>query len=756
MPASTVFAAAVHAAFHDGLPRALPDYEPRAPQADMAQAVAAALEGGQALLVEAPTGVGKSLAYLIPAALHAVSGGEPVIVSTYTKALEDQLLADDIPTVEAAIGRRLDVAVLRGRGNYLCLQRWQAARVAGSHPAVEDAEFRDWADSTTTGYWGDAPLGVPALHALSADVAPAVCQQCAFNARCHLFTARRRAQKAQLLIVNHALLLADLAGGGLVLPQASALIADEAHRLADVAHAAWRVTLSPATAEPLVHAFVGDGRATGTAGAIRTLTRGGARQAARANLLLRLERLTSRMERAYAALGRFEVALTETLALAGIRVGGDDPRIRLRPAGAGRMIAGPADRTQTFTFPEDEAAEALSEVRAVGDDLVELTDGVEDVLAGHPDLDAVRVELATALDGWGRLASAAKGTLDNLLDGAVRWVEWETVAESVSRGFRPDDAGALSLGLDGVTTARPLREKRAAEAAGAVLVSVPGDVARSLSSALAARFRSLVLTSATLAPGGDFAYAAEQVGLDRSEAWDRVDCTLPSPFPLATALCAVAPRDAPLPGTPDHDRALAAAVAQLRARSGRNVLVLCTSHASVRAIAARLRLTARPEGWTLLVQGDDGGARSVVERFRLARGAVLVGTASLWEGVDLPGEECEAVVIARLPFPVPTDPLLEARAEREVADGRDPFRSLHMPLALLRFVQGAGRVVRRASDRGVVLVADPRIATRPYGARFRQSLGAPVVVCADLSAAVDRAVEFLAAPPVAAVPLTQE
>ncbi len=742
MPASTALTAAVHDAFRAGLPRALPAFEPRAPQEEMAQQVAEALDRGQALFVEAPTGVGKSLAYLIPAALHALTAGEPVIVSTYTKALEDQLLADDIPTVEAALGRRLEVAVLRGRGNYLCLQRWQAARAAGSHPAAEDAEFVAWAESTPTGYWGDAPLGIAALHALSADVAPAVCQHCAFNARCHLLGARRRAQKAQLLIVNHALLLADLAGGGVVLPVAGALIADEAHRLGDVALGAWRVTLSPSASEPLLHAFAGDGRQTGTAGLVRTVTRTGAPPATRAQVLLRVESLTSRMARAHAALGQFDDALTQALTAAGVRIGGDDPRVRLRPAGTGRMLAGPADRPQTFAFPEDEAAAALAELHGVGEDLATLADHVEAALAGHPDLEAVRVDLATALDGWLRVAAAARGTLDDVQDGSVRWVEWESEATALSRGFRPDDAAALSLGLDGVAVPRTR-----GEAPRATLVTVPRDVPRSLASALAARFRSLVLTSATLAPGGDFGYTAEQVGVrPDNDTWEVVTRVLPSPFPVADALRVLAARDAPSPGSPEHDGAVAATVAALRARTGRNVLVLCTSHAAVRGIAARLRAAARVEGWTLLAQGDDGLARAVVERFRLARGAVLVGTASLWEGVDLPGEECEAVVIARLPFPVPTDPLLEARGEREAEEGRDAFRTLHMPLALLRFVQGAGRVLRRASDRGVVLIADPRVVTRSYGAVFRRALGAPVAVCADLPAAVDAAAEFFAVP----------
>jgi Rad3-related DNA helicase len=700
--------------FSASLPRALRAYEPRASQQVMAHAVADTLVQGGSLLVEAPTGIGKSLAYLLPAALYAADTGKTVLVSTYTKALEDQLLHDDIPLLGRVVGRPLEVAVMRGRANYLCLQRWHAAEADGVLGRAVHPDVATWVGTTHTGYFGELPF-TAGLRALSADVSSAVCQECSLNPRCFLMTQRRRAFRAQIVIVNHALLLADMAAGGVLLPNADVLIADEAHRLPEVARGAWRVTLARHAVEPHVRAFVGDGRQGGTVGVLRRLVRRGVRQATRANALLHAERAGAAMSESAAALGRFEAALAQLLHAGGMALTNDLPRLRLRPAGAGRLLAGPRSAAVTIEYPEEEASAVVAHMESAVDELGALRDVVADLTQTTEDAEGALVELATAHETWARMRDAARGTLGNIQDGAVRWIERAGVADGA-----PADPAERS----------------------ATLVSVPENVPALVGRALSARLRALVLTSATLAPGGDFAYPLAQLGLVGSNTLPVSIHRLPSPFPLADTLSVAAPRNAPAPGTPEHDRALADFLAALQERVRRNTLALCTSYATVRALSRALRPRALSGGWPLWVQGEDGGPRALVEEFRGARGALLIGTASLWEGIDLPGEECEIVVLSRLPFAVPTDPLIEALAEREAEEGREPFWSVHLPSALLRLVQGAGRVIRRSTDRGAVIIADPRILTRSYGAAFQDALDVPTLACANLEEIVEHAARW--------------
>jgi Rad3-related DNA helicase len=474
------------------------------------------------------------------------------------------------------------------------------------------------------------------------------------------------------------------------------LIADEAHRVHEVARAAWQISVSVAGVEPLVRAFAGEGRASGGVQSVRHLARRTDALMERATVVQLGEAAAGAMRDAVHRVRAFEHALHSALAAAGVDVTTEHARVRLRAAGAGRVLAGPGERAVAVDYPADESAAVMSGVREVMQLLRRMQDALDDIPQDSA-TEAAGVEVGTALEAWTRVHDAAHASLGGVDDSQVQWIE------------RVNGSDALTL------------------------VAAPRDVSQRLGEALAARYRAVACTSATLAPGGDFAYSLAQLGLLRAGAWAVRTLAVSTPFPLDAQLRICAARNAPACGTRDHEEAVAALVVDLERRTGRNVLVLCTSVAMVRAVSARVRLAAAADGWPLFVQGEDGVPHAVVERFRSERGAVLIGTASLWEGIDLPGAECEIVVITRLPFPVPTDPVIESASEEVAAGGGDPFRELHIPHAQLRLVQGVGRVIRRTTDRGAVIVADPRIVTRSYGTAVRQSVPVPLRVSATLA-----------------------
>lgn len=649
------------------LERSSPDFEHRPAQARMAHRWAELLLHRGVLAIEAPTGVGKSLAYLVPALLLRAAGSGSIVVSTHTKALQEQLVTRDVPLAARALGRPVRAATLKGRASYLCRRRAHARLrqrrlFAGGAPL--DAEMLErlesWVEGTRSGELEElATLGFGPVSALAADIAsdPIFCSgpDCDAASGCFVKAARREARRADVVILNHALLLSDAGLRQSVVAESGALILDEAHQFERVARETFGVTVGMQDVARLA------ARTDARNGSLRLLSRS-----------LRRGRSTGVAERIAEADQALRPVLDHTAALT-------RDLAALLPDGVATARLGP------------------------GVDLASVSPASLDLLLGA--LGSLIRALERALHEAETETGALKpGSDDALAEGRARvaaWIETEQALRAVVRLEERDHAFYLDRDERGTPrfNRRPLR------------------VGGALRDSIFAHAERVLLTSATLAPEGNFSPAVRALGLEPTEV--ESEC-LESPFPLERMV-----RSVVLEGSAPNDAAyvdgLAATIASL-ATLRRSTLVLLTSFQMLEALASRLRAPLAAQGVPLLAQAPGAPAAPLADAFRDRPGSVLLGTASFWEGVDFPGAALEILVIARLPFPVPTDPVVEARSERISAEGGDPFKELMLPEAILRFRQGVGRLIRSATDRGAVLVADPRILRSGYGARFAACL----------------------------------
>lgn len=605
------------------LARALAGFEDRPEQRRMADAVAAAIDDERPLLVEAGTGTGKTLAYLVPAALS----GKRVVVSTGTRALQEQLIAQDLPLAEAALGRPIKAAVLKGVSNYLCRRKASALELQLALDAELEA-IRDWMLWTETGdraemgaFGTDSPWWELVTTSPEARLGP----KCPHHEQCFVTRARRAADKAEIVIVNHHLFFADLAlrgstPGGRVLPDYDAVVFDEAHLLEDV--------------------------------------------------------------------------MTEHFGF-----GVSTVRIALfcKDLGGAGLETAAIERTAGSFF--NAVRGALGAL--LFDGKVALPDG----LFADPDLKDAWFGLDGALEGAEIAAKAAGARAEE-----EKREEWEAMARR---------AAAVRAALSDL--AEPDREstRRAVRwgevrGAGLFLRAAPIDVSDILRERVLPAVPAAVFTSATLTSARRFTYVRERLGL-APDACDELH--LDSPFDYARQAMLYVPRDLPPPGEPGFTAAACARAADLCRLSGGRAFVLFTSHRALREASAILpSLLPFP----LLVQGQ-APPPVLLERFRAAP-SVLLATGTFWAGVDVPGPALSLVVMDKLPFASPGDPLVAARAEALEAAGRDPFGELSVPQAALSFRQGFGRLIRRRDDRGIAAVLDGRIVQKRYGQSFLSSL----------------------------------
>ena len=675
-------------------------YEDRGAQRELARDIAGAFEQGGVLLAEAPTGIGKSLAYLLPSILAARESDRRVVVATCTKSLQDQLVDRDLPALLEAVGWSVPCARLKGKQNYLCPQALDVAsgESAGEEETLDD--LRRWASRDESGDLDrfparDADAFQRLRGRLGADPAACTTATCRRGRECFWVRARRRATDAKVLVVNHALLA--LAAGSDVLPPFDVLVVDEAHRLEGVLLAQLERSASRHRFEEALR-LIGSGRrgAGGLAARMRGFFLPLFDDAQAAELSREVEEATAQVARCRDDVERF-FSQVEPEGASDSRYGRRD-RYRsasellgtnLEPlevvlshcAGFSRTLARWSHRASDPEIPRDVAA---------------------------PDTLAAELEHASMV--W----SALGADLENVAQATDRgWVYWRS-------------AGGRGVELHG----SPI---------------TVGDAARRLLAG-----RAAVLTSATLSAGGDFDFALERLGLKEQREVVCETRSYPSPFPLDQQIRAFAWSDR---GRDESD-CVADVVSELAAHTGRSILVLFTAHERLRRARERLR-ERLPAGRKLIAQEWDGSASLVSERFRAERGAILLGVQSLWEGVDFPGESLEILVVAKLPFSVPDDPLVEARGERLMDRGLDPFRDDALPEAVLRFRQGVGRLIRRADDRGVLVVCDPRFHTASYRRPFLDALPVapePMSSAALLAAA---AATFLAAKGRPAEPVTE-
>ncbi|TYO99330.1 ATP-dependent DNA helicase DinG [Geothermobacter ehrlichii] len=692
--------------------RNLPGYEERPQQTQMALAVADAFNRDRIALIEAGTGTGKSLAYLLPALLWALRNRERVVVSTNTINLQEQLIGKDLPFLQRATGLEFRAVLVKGRNNYICRRKLENARrepgLFDQEQAAELAQLIAWAEQSAEGSKEELPT--PPRDDVWEDVCCEVDQcgraRCRHFQRCFLHRARRQAARADLLVVNHALLLSDLAvrrqtdnySTAAVLPPFARVIIDEAHHLEDVA------------------------------------TRYFAGQVNR----FRISRLLNRLRHPRKPHKGLLPKLQSTLATA-------------LPDSADELYRGLADRIEELLLLRDTLQQqAPEELERAAADLLKLR-GLDPPERNEMKLRVLPDEISHPC--WQRLGerlNGLAGQVAQLADGIRKLLQR---CDNLPTGDNEDvsslltDLSGMSLRLEALAadllaftsadeancTWMELRRGRIGRGEGLIvrLQTAPLEVAQTLKDALYDPYRSLVMTSATLAVGDSFRYLRRRIGLDLVEPVRVTELRLASPFDYGNQACLLVPADLPEP----TDNRFVEPAAELIERAilaadGRS-FVLFTSYSLLRRIHGQLKPTLEARGYRCLRQGEIS-RHLLLRHFRQDTTSVLFATDSFWEGVDVPGRALEQVILTRLPFRVPTEPILEARAEEISRRGGDPFIDYTVPQAVLRFKQGFGRLIRHRDDRGVVLILDTRVLRRGYGRTFLRSL--PEVPVASLPA----------------------
>ncbi|HET9224738.1 MAG TPA: helicase C-terminal domain-containing protein, partial [Roseiflexaceae bacterium] len=680
-------------------------YEQRPQQVEMAEAVAHAFNNGDNLMVEAGTGTGKGLAYLIPAAMYAAQRGERVVISTNTINLQDQLFFKDIPALQQIMagvggwglgdGNRttptpnpqlptpnsqppFTAALLKGRGNYLCLRRYKQLRTDGR---LEDEEIRTllkvqlWLPTTSTGDKAELLLMDRENTAWGRiNVTPETCigPRCPEFNECFFYQARRAAEAAHLVVVNHALMLADLSAEAMVLPKYDHIVIDEAHNIEDVATDQFGFEVDQARLLEFLDDLFQSGGANISGGLVADLPKHFRESAATQGDMDKATgvaqaigpAVTRGRESVYDCFNRLMAFMVQEA-----EVSTYDPRLRLT-----------ASVRRNPAWAEVERAwENLSlHLMAIGDGLGKL----EALLADLKDAELLEYDaLLLRVQSLKRYATEVRIYIGYIISGGneelITWLTHD----------RARDALTLS--------------------------AAPLSVAELLRANLFEQKATTVLASATLSVGADFGYIKERIGLSEPE-----ELLLDSPFDYTKQALVYIPQDIPEPNQKGYQPALEEALIALCTATGGRALVLFTANSALRQTYRAIQEPLEAQEIAVLGQGIDGSRRALLERFKEFPRTVLLGTTSFWEGVDVVGDALSVLVIAKLPFSVPTDPIFAARSERFA----DPFNEFGVPQSILRFKQGFGRLIRSKEDRGIVAVLDKRLLTKKYGQQFLDSL----------------------------------
>ncbi len=654
-------------------------YEQRPQQVEMLRAVTEALSTGQHLMVEAGTGTGKSFAYLVPAAMWAVKNGMRVVISTNTINLQEQLVKKDIPDMCRALGLDISTVVMKGRSNYLCPRRLNALRERTPETAEEMrvmAKVLVWVLQGGTGDRSEINLNGPierdVWNRISAEDEGCKAEVCLgrTGGSCPFYRIRQAAQTAHLLIVNHALLLADVASGSRVLPDYQYLIVDEAHHM----EAATTDALSFRVTQPDLLRMLRElgGTTSGILGRTLSLVRTAARPSDYAMLQQMVQRATDLAFRLDHDFGQFFHAIEYFL----------DDRRDGRPVGQyqqqERIL--PATRTQNYWTDVEVAWDQAYETSDLLLNLIKDLAGEIgklDLIAADPDLEDNQSSLG---DLYRRLYEAC-GYISSLVSkpdkNFIYWAEIQPNGSHLALEIAPLEVG-------------PLMQKY-----------------------LWHEKTCVILTSATLTAEGEFDYIRRRLLAEEAN-----ELALGSPFDYENSALLYLVNDIPEPSDPNYQRAVENSIIRLaRATHGR-MLVLFTSYAQLKKTSQSIGGALADAEIQMFEQGEGASANTLLESFRETERAVLLGTRSFWEGVDIAGEALSVLVIVKLPFDVPSDPIVAARSETF----DDPFSEYSLPEAILRFRQGFGRLIRTQSDRGVVAILDRRLITKRYGKAFIDSL----------------------------------
>ena len=612
------------------LARHISGFASRSLQQAMAESVAETLDNDGLLIAEAGTGTGKTFAYLVPALLC----GKKVMISTGTKNLQDQLFHRDLPTVREALGVSTSIALLKGRANYLCHHRLEMLEGRRMRPEQQDqlARIRSWTGRTSSGdtaELGEVPEDATIWPMVTSTTDNCLGSDCPAYSECFVMKARKDAQEADLLVVNHHLFFADMAlrdeGFGEVLPGVNAFIFDEAHQLPEVASVFFGLNLGG-------RQIVDLGRDT----------------------LVELHAEAPDQDAAQASVTKLEKSVRDFR----LALGTDTQR------GPWAKVA----ESNVLIDAEEDLLESLSRLEEILEPLAERGKGLERC--------------------WRRCLEL-QTRFSQFVDGAEEnYIQW---FETHSRSF--------------------------------VLHMTPLDIHETFRAYVDSHRSAWVFTSATLAVGGSFKHFARNLGIQdaRAELWD-------SPFDFGRQAMLYVPTEMPQPNTTEYTGAVVEAALPVIEACGGRTFFLTTSHRALREVAERLESEI---DYPLLVQGTLPRAE-LLERFRELGNAVLVGTSSFWEGVDVRGDALSCVIIDKLPFSSPGEPVLQARLDTMREQGMNPFFDFQVPQAVITLKQGVGRLIRDVSDRGVLMICDPRLFGKSYGRVFRNSLP-PMPITRDVA-----------------------
>jgi ATP-dependent DNA helicase DinG len=695
----TLFDALQHLMDPSSMRGGLTQYEERPEQRQMADEVLKAFLDDHVALIEAGTGTGKSLAYLLPALLFAAERGEPVIVSTNTITLQEQLLHKDIPIALRLLAKDLNIVLAKGMGNYLCLEKLQRLENPLSGFSSEEEKFFCWCRGTKTGSRSDLPFRVKneTWEAVAADADICATCDCSHTASCFFLAARRAVREAHLVLTNHHLLFSDLVRrietnnreDVCILPPLTRLIIDEAHHLEDVATEFFaKRTFREEFVRLLTH-FASDSLDK-RGSKIRNLFASPGTKDERRKRTEAMDRLSAVSKQAFVAVD----------ALFGAIAAFADAVL---PRGLGD-----GDLLQKVRLKEPHRAHpALQELRG------QLVPMAEDRILL---LCAAWKEAASTLSSHNEKKKAVKGELD------MACQRLSSAVVTLRQFF-------ISLGQEGVVHWL----ERDPKLSSVCLCHVSFDLSAMLREHLFLPAKTTVLCSATLSTNKNFTFCQSRLGLSAPLMDRKVsEVIYPSPFEYEKRSVFAIPLDISSPDTKEYADYLPQQCAELIEVSGGGTMILFTSYASMQKTFEKTQSLLQGSPVVFFKQGDQS-RRLTIDGFKEANNSVLFATASFWEGVDIPGKALRSVIIAKLPFDVPTEPLAEARAEALVKSGKNPFAVYSLPRACVKFKQAFGRLIRKKDDRGAVVCLDNRLLTKPYGKVFLNSLPACPIVKANFA-----------------------
>ena len=653
-------------------------FEQRPEQVEMLRAVTNALSYGNHLMVEAGTGVGKSFAYLVPAALFALQNNTRVVVSTNTINLQDQLIQRDLPNLSQALDLDFRFAVLKGRSNYLCPRRLENLRHYGPRTVDEMrvlAKVMVWQLSNQSGDRSELNLTGPTEREvwvrLSAEDDACTTETCMkrTGGACPFHRAKTMSQSAHVLVVNHALLLSDVATGSKVLPEYSHVIVDEGHHLETATTNALSFKLNQFDLERMMKE-VGSSKA-GVLGRLLTETQESLRPSDFGLLQQKVNRATDMAFRIEQMNREFYNILNEFAKLQREGQAQSNYSWQMRVLPATRTLPG----WDEVEIAWDSTGETL---RMLMISLAEIYKGAAELYAeGFDNLEDLMGDISNLARRLTEAETNISGMISKPNPGMVYWIEVQP------------NGNRLSLN------------------------AAPLSVASLVEKYLWHEKRSVILTSATLTAHGEFQYLRNTLGADEAD-----EMQLGSPYDYESAALLYIANDIPEPNANGYQQQLDRAIISTAKATGGRMLVLFTSYAALKKTSQSITGPLAREDIYVYEQGDGASPNALLESFKATDRAVLLGTRSFWEGVDVPGASLSVVVLTKLPFDVPTDPLIAARSETY----EDSFQQYYLPEAILKFRQGFGRLIRTASDRGVVAILDRRVLTKQYGRLFLESL----------------------------------